>query len=109
MRMGESSPLDRLRPRYWSARAALHSSQAEIRRAGQAEMVMLATQWPLSYYGWRAQERLGRVSPHARASRHVELLDPLPSSSKEALERIRLLQWAGFDESAQAELAQLRI
>ena len=107
MRVGGDSPLDQLRPRYWSARAALRSPRDEVRRAGEAEMIMLATEWPLSYYGWRAQERLGRISPHASVSRRAPSPGILTSSYKDALTRIRLLQWAGFDESAQGELARM--
>ncbi|MEE3326205.1 MAG: tetratricopeptide repeat protein [Myxococcota bacterium] len=106
MMASENSALARLRPRYWSARAALRSSSAKTRREGEAEMVMLATEWPLSYYGWRAQQRLGRISPHASASRRSPISGDLASSAQNTFRRIELLQLAGFDESARSELAQ---
>ena len=103
----DSSPLAQLRPRYWAARAALRSKSAKIRRSGEAEMVMLATDWPLSYYGWRAQQRLGRTSPQASVKRGIESARGLDSASLERLQRIKLLQLAGFDDSARKELARV--
>ena len=103
---GESSSLSQLRPRYWAARAALQSDSAKSRRVGEAEMVMLATDWPLSYYGWRAQQRLGRTSPQASAKRRIESPSALDSASLERFRRIRLLQLAGFEDSARTELAR---
>ena len=102
----EPSELAQLRPRYWWARSALRSMNAETRRRGETEMVMLATEWPLSYYGWRAQQRLGRIRPHASASRRWPSPGLLRASLQEKYQRIALLQWAGFDESARTELAQ---
>jgi soluble lytic murein transglycosylase len=102
-----SSVLDHLRPRYWAARAALRSGSAKIRRVGEAEMVTLATDWPLSYYGWRAQQRLGRTSPRASVKRRVEPPGGLDSRSLDRLQRVRLLQLGGFEDSARIELARM--
>ena len=102
-----SSVLDHLRPRYWAARAALRSDSAKIRRAGEAEMVTLATDWPLSYYGWRAQQRLGRTSPRASVKRRTEPPGGLDSGSLDRLQRVKLLQLGGFDDSARIELARM--
>ena len=102
----DTASLSQLRPRYWAARAALKSDSAKSRRVGEAEMVMLATDWPLSYYGWRAQQRLGRTSPQASAKRRIESPGELDSASLERFRRIRLLQLAGFEDSARTELAR---
>jgi len=54
-------PLDRLRPRYWAARSALDSKDKAHAKHGEKELRAIATDYPLSYYGWRAQERIGEL------------------------------------------------
>ncbi|MFP6655175.1 MAG: transglycosylase SLT domain-containing protein [Myxococcota bacterium] len=49
------NPLERLRPRYWQARALV----ADDRTSAAEEIFLgLAQEFPFSYYGWRAAERL---------------------------------------------------
>jgi soluble lytic murein transglycosylase len=93
-------PLAQLRPRYWSARAAALSDRAEF---GQLELERIAREYPLTYYGWRAQERLSVIG--------VGLVDSkrsLPEGTRrvedEAIERATLLIAADLEDLARAEL-----
>jgi tetratricopeptide (TPR) repeat protein len=52
-------PLAQLRPRYWSARAAVLSEREEL---GRVELERIVREYPLTYYGWRARERLSMIS-----------------------------------------------
>ncbi len=93
-------PLEELRPRYWSARAAQHAGQAEQARA---ELGRLARDFPLTYYGWRAQERLALDGAQlivtgrglAEGTRRVD---------DEAIERSAMLIEAGLEDFARDEL-----
>jgi soluble lytic murein transglycosylase len=93
-----SEPLDALRPRYWAARCAEASGDAAT---ATRELEGLVREFPLSYYGWRASERLGgRSVPPARLG-----LSPGPSDvEREDLLRIELLLEAELDELAREEL-----
>lgn len=92
--------LDRLKPRYWAARAA---SGAGDEKMSQRELTEIARDFPLSYYGWRAQERLAQANTSvivtkgqlSEGTRHVE---------DEAIERAALLIEAGLHELARDEL-----
>ena len=107
MIVAEPSQVAALRPRYWAARAALRSRSAPLRRTGQAEMLSLAMDWPLSYYGWRAQQRLSRSTPLARADREPAFLQSPKPITSEAHRRIALLTLSGFNKSARTELDSL--
>jgi soluble lytic murein transglycosylase len=105
-RMAQDEPdlVGALKPRYWAARAA---GAMGLTRQARRELLTLAQEWPLSYYGWRAQQRLGEDA--LVASREVvsvpktltEALDPA------RLERAALLLEAGYLESVEVELKPL--
>ena len=99
----ESDPQGALRPRYWAARALEASGELA---AGREELATIARDWPLNYYGWRAQQRLGRVDPRAgSASERVPTtVDALLQSE---LQRIALLVEAGLLVDARIELGPL--
>ncbi len=105
-RMAQREPdvVGALKPRYWAARAAGAMGQT---RQSRRELLTLAQEWPLSYYGWRAQQRLGEDA--LVASREVV---SVPKTLTEAfdparLERAALLLEAGYLESVEAELKPL--
>jgi soluble lytic murein transglycosylase len=101
----ESDPLVALRPRYWAARAAEAGGHVET---GRAELAAIARDWPLDYYGWRAQERLGRVDPRAQSDRESQPARARADMISETeLERIAMLVEAGLHDAARDELAPL--
>ena len=96
----ESDPVSALRSRYWLARVREKSGAADA----QPRYAEIAGEFPLSYYGWRALERLAepltpRPPPVVRAGRRA--LRP------EQLARPRILLEAGLDEEAGGELRRL--
>lgn len=94
-------PIDRLRPRYWQARALEKSN-----RHAEAEAILasLAEAYPLAYYGWRAREALGRTEV-GRPAHAIEVGRSALSGS--ALERVRILMAAGLSDAGAAETAAL--
>ncbi len=121
---GRLDEIGQLRSRYWRARALERSGEP----GGRAELDTLARDYPLSYYGWRAGERV-RNERAARlaagASVAVELepegldrtqspaaderLSPGPRGlTPSATERARILLAAGLEEAARDELAAMR-
>jgi soluble lytic murein transglycosylase len=105
-RMAQREPdvVGALKPRYWAARAA--GALGETRQARQ-ELLTLAQEWPLSYYGWRAQQRLGEdqlVASSEAVAVPKKLTEALDSAR---LERAALLLEAGYLGSVEAELKPL--
>jgi soluble lytic murein transglycosylase len=93
-------PVDRLRPRYWSARAAwLSGAEAH----GRAELALIARDYPLTYYGWRARERIAK-GPTAPVASGDELAEGTRGVGDDAIERIALLIEAGLVDHARDEL-----
>lgn len=111
-RIGDGS--EALRPRYWAARAAARAGDAATARG---EYEAIARGWPLSYYGWRAQQRLGRIeltalapasaSPEVGASAPASSSTPPPVMSDVELLRVALLLEAGLMEAARIEMAPI--
>ncbi len=93
-------PLEQLRPRYWSARAALLSDDEET---GLAELEQVALGYPLTYYGWRAQQRLSLAGDGLVASKR-DMPDGTRRVEDEAIERIAMLIEADLDDLARDEL-----
>ena len=93
-------PLAQLRPRYWSARAAALSKNE---KNGHVELEQIARDYPLTYYGWRARERLSIAS-----SGLVETTRAFAEGTRrvddEALERVALLIEADLEDLARDEL-----
>jgi soluble lytic murein transglycosylase len=95
-----ADPLEQLRPRYWSNRAAMLSNDEE---AGLVELEQVARDFPLTYYGWRAQERLSLAGAGLVDSER-NLADGTRRVDDEAIERITLLIEADLDDLARDEL-----
>ena len=93
-------PLARLRPSYWSARAAGRSGNGEDEKS---ELAALARGFPLTYYGWRAQERLALSGADQSLSERV-LAEGTRRVDDEAIERVALLIEAGLEDLARDEL-----
>jgi soluble lytic murein transglycosylase len=90
-------PLEQLSARYWRAR----SLEKLGAREAADEFRSLATEYPLSYYGWRAA---GRVDGSSLRREVPGRSPPSPVSFAEAeLRRIAILIEAGLLEEAQIE------
>jgi soluble lytic murein transglycosylase len=92
--------LARLRPRYWAARA---SALAGAPEKGRKELADLAHEFPLTYYGWRAQERLALEGDGLVVTQR-NLAEGTRRVDDEAIERVALLIEAGLDDMARSEL-----
>ncbi len=101
----ETDPIERLRARYWRARAAARLGRADEAARGFAE---IAREYPLSYYGWRSLERLegGRLAANG-APPPPALARGRPSLAPGELERPRILLEAGLAREAREELDRL--
>jgi len=100
-----NDPLDRLRPLYWGARAAEESGAIET---AQREFIEIASQFPFSYYGWRASQRIEGTIVRPNPVVRVEPHEPANNALRPAeLERIAVLLEAGLEQWAQDELAQV--
>lgn len=99
-------PLDRLRPRYWAARA-LESEDSE---AAREELAALARAYPFSYYGWRSAQRLELLG-HEPGKAEPPPPNPIPRGrdllSEADLARPRILLSAGLVDFARRELDRL--
>jgi soluble lytic murein transglycosylase len=93
-------PLAKLRPSYWSARAAGRSGELE---AEKIELEAIARGYPLTYYGWRAQERLLLVGLNQSLPKRA-LAEGTRQVDDEAIERVALLIEAGLPDLARDEL-----
>jgi len=93
-----ASPIRRLRPLYWGARAAEKLGDAE---AAAATWRAMAAEYPFTYYGWLARQRLAEAPPEAEPP-HLEA-GPRRVPA-EALARARILLEAGLAEEAALEL-----
>ena len=96
----EKDAVSALRPRYWQARVR----EALGRDDAQRRYAELAREFPFSYYGWRALERLDQpleTRPPPALSAGTRRLRP------EQLARPRILLEAGLVDEAREELARL--
>ena len=93
-----------LKPRYWAARAAEAMGEGAL---GRSELVALARNWPLSYYGWRAQQRLGESQVSASLENTGLFVRPSDPSDEARLRRAALLLEAGYIESVRFAIEPL--
>ena len=100
-------PIEALRPRYWAARALEEASPGP---AARTELLAIAREYPLSYYGWQAARRLAepRLEPAPNPPRDTALRDTGSSLAPERLYRAQVLIAAELDELARTELIALR-
>ena len=97
----ETHPISQLRPRYWRARAA---EKAGLQEQAALEFGVMAREFPLSYYGWRATAR----AAHGPIEEAPPQLRTGPSTlSPRELERARILMSAGLEDLARHELDRL--
>ncbi len=96
----EEDPISALRPRYWAARSAERRGRSELARR---ELAGIAREYPLSYYGWRAQERLGVAAAFASGAQ-VEVDASRPTIAPRELQRMALLLEAGLAHDAREAL-----
>jgi soluble lytic murein transglycosylase len=96
-------PIDRLRPRYWAARAAMASGSSEDSAVGRQELGALAREFPLTYYGWRAQQRLAFEDP-AAGDAPGAIAEGTRGVDSRAIERAALLIEGGLPNLARDEL-----
>ena len=102
----ESDPAERQRGRYWLARTLARLGRAE----GRERLAELASEEPLSYYGWRAAAQLGDGAPPAR---DVASAPPAPAAGgtpelpAALVRRFQILLEAGLDERAAREIRPL--
>lgn len=97
----DPDPIDRLRARYWAAR----SLEEKDPEAARAALDRLAIEYPFSYYGWRAAQRIGR--PAGGGEGAVSLPRGRVAIPERELARPRILLEAGLTERALGELARL--
>ena len=93
-------PLAQLRPQYWSARAAILSGDE---KPGRVELERIARDYPLTYYGWRAQGRLSIAGAGLVESKR-KLAEGTRRVDDEAIERVALLIEADLEDLARDEL-----
>lgn len=97
------SELDALRPRYWKARA--------LERVGDPNAAIafaeIAAEFPLSYYGWRAAQRLAEDAASTPAKRPPARRWSAPTLREDHAERVRILLEAGLTREANRELEWL--
>jgi soluble lytic murein transglycosylase len=126
----EQDPIGVLRSRYWRARCIEGLARvgrpsdagrkgsvvgaalgAESEAAAAIEFQLIADEYPLSYYGWRARMRVPPgFAANSQAGEGADLDRKLPASGKrklapQALERARILLEGGFTDWALDELA----
>jgi len=106
----EADPLAALRPRYWWAR----SQMAEGDAAGAQALREMARDYPFSYYGWRASQRVARMAPTEREPAPTRQGGEKPKGRSRAsklaprdLARVRALVEAGLLEDAQQAIRAL--
>ncbi len=97
-------PEDTRRARYWAARAGEQAGRADEARA---ELDTLAREAPFTYYGLRAQARLGRSFRTAAPEAPPVGAGLPPSVPYWRLQRAALLIESGRDELAALELRAL--
>ena len=105
MALRSTDESSRLQARYWKARA---SERLGRKDASRLEFESIASDWPLSYYGWRAQTRLGRLSPLWQRAKEDRVEGKIGGSAQALSEasavRIALLTEAGLLPQARSEL-----
>ena len=97
----KGDPIGQLRPRYWRARALEKGGTGDPQR----EFAALATEFPLSYYGWRSRDRTGGVGLAKAQDR--TLAEGRRRLKSGDLERARILLEAGLTDEAGDEIQRL--
>ena len=93
----QGDAIGQLRPRYWRARALEQQGDP----AARAAFASMASEFPISYYGWRARARAGEAALPPRSDAPREGRRRIAPS---ALARARILLEAGLTEEAREEI-----
>jgi soluble lytic murein transglycosylase len=96
-----ADPIERLRPLYWSARAAERSGLGD----GASELKEIAQRYPFTYYGVRARRQLGEDAALPTETKRIP--NGRSRLTPRDLERPRILLEAGLEEEARGELDRL--
>jgi soluble lytic murein transglycosylase len=104
----ERDPIGRLRSRYWRARALGHATDAESAAEALREFAEIAREYPLSYYGWRARQRVPANQLEVRPGQPATIPEGMRDLSSEALVRPRILLAAGLVSEAIEEMQRVR-
>lgn len=104
----EGEPLEKLRGRYWAARSREQTPGGK-RRAARREFSAIAEAFPLSYFGMRAREQLGRggrAGNYRRALQNAENTMRVENTTipLSVLKRTRILAGAGLYDDAVQEI-----
>jgi soluble lytic murein transglycosylase len=100
----ESDVIGDLRIRYWRARALESLDEESSTAAARDEFTAIANDFPFSYYGWRARDR---IRDHAEPSAGAR---PDPGSTRlreEELARASILLAAGLRKPAVEEMRRI--
>ncbi len=107
----EQDPIGGLRSRYWRARAMSRlEDDAQAAARARREFAEMATEYPLTYYGWRARLQLPEVGAAGRKA-VAPPASVLPTAgrrklSRDELTRSRILVEAGLEDLALDELSR---
>jgi soluble lytic murein transglycosylase len=104
----EDDAVAALRSRYWQARAAERAGKKESAEA----FANIASEYPLSYYGWRSRARVGNAAPtfdgeEGDPLERIGITEGRNRLAPRELERPRILLEAGLAAEAREELDRL--
>ncbi len=99
----ETHPIDGLRPRYWAARCF---EELGDEKKAQTAFVLLATEYPFTYYGWRSTVR-AKLPPIRSADKNKKISSGRSALKATAIERLALLLDADLHDWAQDELKNI--
>jgi len=97
----EEDPIAQLRVRYWAARA---KQKAGRKGAAERDFAAIASEFPLSYYGWRSMPRTEAVVDERRP---VDVSRGRSILSERDFQLVRILLEAGLSKQARKELNRL--
>jgi soluble lytic murein transglycosylase len=99
----EPDPAERQRGRYWLGRTLVRLGRPE----GRERLAEVASEGPLSYYGWRATAQLGDAAPPTRDVAAAPAPSGPPDLPAALVRRLQILLEAGLDERAAREIRPL--
>tara|TARA_Y100000590_G_scaffold143040_2_gene164183 strand:+ start:873 stop:2855 length:1983 start_codon:yes stop_codon:yes gene_type:complete len=99
----QKDPIEALAPKYWAAKMKLLLGRTE----GIVELENLASEYPLTYYGWRANgSGSGKALPKRQSSLKISSKNNLNSLQ---IDRARVLLRLGLTKEALDEISKVRL